>query len=78
MKIKRDYPHQEFSSIQSAIEDKLTPSPYSYEGQLEYLNECIRIQRAFTAILVERLTNSGKLDKSDIAELLGYSYTVED
>lgn len=70
-----------YDSIRQAAEDKLTPSAYSYDGQLEKLNRKIELLQDMVVGLVDvafgesavRLSNKEKLEM-----LLGYNYNVED
>ena len=70
-----------FSSVEDAIQHKLYPDAYSYEGKLEKLEKQIELLQEMTSALIEiafgessyRLKNKEKVEK-----LLGYGYEVEE
>lgn len=78
MRIVRDYPKAEFSSVEKAVDDSLQPLAYSYEGQLEKLCEQIRKLQERLSKLVDYLVDSKIITTQQLEDLLGYGFTVED
>ena len=78
MKIVRDYPKAEFSSVDKAVDDSLQPLAYSYEDQLEKFSEQIEKLQQCLSKLVDYLVNSKTITAQQLEDLLGYGFTVED
>lgn len=77
MKITHEYPSHEFESVNGAVKYKLEPGAYTYEGQLEKLDECIRLQAEFIAQLTESLVDNKVITLEQLHKMLGYGFTVE-
>jgi len=70
-----------FNSVEDAVNDALTPSPYSYEHPLEKLQAENEKLREVLSRLVECIygESNGKLNKAQSIEyILGYGYKVEE
>lgn len=79
MKITREYPKQVFTEIAPAVSDALTPSAYSYDGEIEQLRARLDLQKEFIVKLTSLLVGGFNLIKANELEyLLGYGYSVED
>lgn len=64
--------------ISEAVRWKLTPSAYSYEGQMERLEERLNLQERFLCDLVEKLNEDGSLTKTRLLDLVNsYDMTLE-
>jgi hypothetical protein len=64
--------------LSEAVENKLRPSAYSYDGQLEKLQSHIDLQAQMIVKLVTLIDAKLKLSAEDVEELLGYGYKVEE
>jgi hypothetical protein len=64
--------------VAEAVADKLTPSAYSYDGQLEKLKCHIDLQSEMIVKLVTLIEAKLKISAEEMEELLGYGYKVED
>lgn len=60
-------------SIAEAVEHKLTPDGYSYQGQVEYIGERAVQTAKFMGMLLEMLAERGLLEHDAVIELLGKS-----
>jgi hypothetical protein len=78
MKIKVEYPKYEYDLVSSAVKDKLTPNAYSYEGDLERIRECVRLQSELIAQLTDDLVSNNVITLEQLQNMLGYGYTVEE
>lgn len=64
------------ASVEAAVIDKLYPNAYSYEGQLEKLQQHIELQSSLIAKLVESLCENGHVKTDQLQNILGCSYEV--
>jgi len=84
MKISRDaisYGKKvKFSSVEDAVNDALTPSPYSYDGQLEKLQAENEKLREMLSRLIECTYGERQYERTDarLSYILGYTYEVEE
>lgn len=67
----------EFTVVE-AVADKLHPSAYSYDGQLEKLQANIDLQSEMIVRLVDLISNKLNIKAEEMEELLGYGYSVEE
>jgi len=65
------------NDIQEAVRWITTPAPYSYEGQLERLEECVKLQQELIAKLIEALHGRGLGTKRVEKLLSSYDLTLE-
>ncbi len=80
MKITSNVGHGKELTIEQAIENKLTPDAYSYDGQLEKLKVQLELQSEVIAKLMTCLygKEAYRLSKSQQMEyILGYGYEIE-
>lgn len=63
-------------TLKEAVEDKLCPNAYSYDGQLEKLKCCIDLQSEMIANLVSFVETKLSLTVEDVENLLGYGYEI--
>lgn len=66
------------ATLSEAIADKLHPSAYSYDGQLEKLQAHIDLQSEMIVKLVVLITSKLNVSAEEVEELLGYGYKVEE
>lgn len=78
MIITKNGGHGREVTVAEAIEDKLHPSAYSYEGTLEKLEERCKLQSEMIGKLVSLLVKNGAINAEKLSELLGYSYVVSE
>lgn len=65
-------------TVKQAVEHKLIPDSYSYNGKLEQMQEILKLQSEMIAELIERLADKNLISKLSLEAVLGYGFIVED